>query len=69
MVKDTEGILISCDEAIKQYLKDLDKNHKFIIKDLSENNLFIKSEAIGMIRDEIEKYQDSITFKRLDLNR
>ncbi|OMJ73402.1 hypothetical protein SteCoe_27910 [Stentor coeruleus] len=64
MVKKSEGIFICCDEPIKQYLRYLDQNHKFIIRDLGEGQLFIRQDAIKSVKEWVEEYLDQQTFRK-----
>ncbi|CAG9331773.1 unnamed protein product [Blepharisma stoltei] len=67
MVRTTEGTFISCDEPIKQFLRNLDQTHKFILRDLGEGQLFIKSDKRNFVKEEVEKFLDQHTFKRPEL--
>ncbi|XP_033227008.1 general transcription factor IIH subunit 5 [Belonocnema kinseyi] len=58
MVNITKGILVQCDEAMKQLILDLDEKQtlgqKFIIQDLDERHLFISAEILEALRGKIE---------------
>ncbi|XP_043467812.1 general transcription factor IIH subunit 5 [Leptopilina heterotoma] len=58
MVNVTKGILVECDEAMKQLLLDLDEKNvlgrKFIIQDLDERHLFISADILDLLRKKVE---------------
>ncbi len=52
------GLLVSCDIPVKEFLKWLDENqttNKFIIADLDATHLFVAEPALPFIREELNK--------------
>ena len=65
MVNVRKGVLITCDPAMKQLLLHLDEKmllgSKFILEDLDETHLFISSDALERLKDEIDDIMDKIS--------
>lgn len=68
-----EGVLITCDAAIRQYILHLDEQQQaagagvdsFVItRDLDETHLLVKEEAVDMIQAKVEELQASNSFTR-----
>jgi TFIIH basal transcription factor complex TTD-A subunit len=60
MVTCEPGVLVSCDIPVKQFLLWLDDQQdgvgtRFIITDLDDTHLFVKEDAISLLRDELNK--------------
>lgn len=66
MVNVMKGVLVKCDEAMKQFLLHLDETlklgRKFIIQDLDEHHLFISSDIIEVLQAKIDDLMDQISF-------
>ncbi|CAB0036213.1 unnamed protein product [Trichogramma brassicae] len=66
MVNLLKGILVECDEAMKQFLLHLDENltlgKKFIIQDLDDTHLFISADILDALRARIDELMDKISF-------
>ena len=65
MVNETKGIMVECDQAMKQFLLHLDEKFilgsKFIIQDLDETHLFIAPEVLEMLKNQIDELMDKIS--------
>jgi TFIIH basal transcription factor complex TTD-A subunit len=60
MVTCEPGVLVACDIPVKQFLLWLDDQQdgprsRFIITDLDETHIFVKEDAIALIRAELNK--------------
>ncbi|XP_051164457.1 general transcription factor IIH subunit 5 [Leptopilina boulardi] len=70
MVNVTKGILVECDEAMKQLLLDLDEKNvlgrKFIIQDLDERHLFISADILDALRKKVEDLGGDISVPSSD---
>jgi len=70
MVQVQKGILIECDEQMKQFLLHLDESNalglRFIIQDLDSTHLFISSDIIDTLKNKIDDLMDQISF--VDVN-
>jgi hypothetical protein len=60
MVTCEPGVLVVCDIPIKQFLLYLDEKQdgpgaRFIIANLDDTHLFVKQDAINLIREELDK--------------
>jgi TFIIH basal transcription factor complex TTD-A subunit len=60
MVASEPGVLVSCDIPVKQFLLWLDEQQdgrgtRFIITDLDDSHVFVKADAVTIIRDELNK--------------
>ena len=72
MSKATEGVLITCDAALNQYIQHVDEQQQrdsssdgaFIIARLDDNNLLVKEEAVYLIQSEIEALQNRNHFSK-----
>ncbi|XP_044738120.1 general transcription factor IIH subunit 5 [Chrysoperla carnea] len=66
MVNVMKGVLVQCDQAMKQFLLHLDETLKlgkrFIIQDLDETHLFIAAEVIETLQAKIDDLMDQISF-------
>lgn len=55
------GVLVACDIPIKQFLLWLDEQQdngagtRFIIADLDDTHVFVKHDAVSLIRRELDK--------------
>ncbi|CAG2175131.1 unnamed protein product [Oppiella nova] len=70
MVHVQKGILIECDPQMKQFLLHLDETNalgtRFIIQDLDSTHLFISSDIIDSLKNQIDDLMDQISF--IDIN-
>jgi TFIIH basal transcription factor complex TTD-A subunit len=60
MVASEPGVLVSCDIPVKQFLLWLDEQQdaggtRFIITDLDDTHVFVKSDAVTLIRQELNR--------------
>ncbi|XP_008202277.2 general transcription factor IIH subunit 5 [Nasonia vitripennis] len=66
MVNVQKGILVECDEAMKQFLLHLDETFalgkKFIIQDLDERHLFISQDILDTLQTKVDDLMDRISF-------
>ncbi|KAI1715694.1 transcription factor TFIIH complex subunit tfb5 domain-containing protein [Ditylenchus destructor] len=64
MVNVQKGVLIKCDPAMKQYLKNLDEQRKlgksFIIRELDDVHLFVDEHIVSRLEDKIDEMMDSL---------
>ena len=67
----TEGVLLSCDAAMRQYILHLDETTseeaggRFVINMLDdETHLFVKEVAVEYIQRKVDELQASNTFSR-----
>ena len=66
----TEGVLLTCDAAIRQYILHLDEvsedaGGRFVISTLDDaTHLFVKEAAVDYIRRKVYELQASNTFSR-----
>jgi len=59
-----QGMLVTCDPTIKEYLLYLDKNEmSFIFEDLDETHLFIDPTKKDWIQEKIDKLHEDNAFK------
>ncbi|XP_014213342.1 general transcription factor IIH subunit 5 [Copidosoma floridanum] len=65
MVNVMKGILVECDEAMKQFLLHLDETFalgkKFIIQDLDEKHLFISTDILDTLQAKVDDLMDQIS--------
>ncbi|KDR18232.1 General transcription factor IIH subunit 5 [Zootermopsis nevadensis] len=70
MVNVMKGILIECDQAMKQFLLHLDETvalgRKFIIQDLDERHLFISADILETLQARVDDLMDQISFPLAD---
>ena len=70
MVQVIKGVLIECDQQMKQFLLHLDETQalgsKFILQDCDATHLFISSEIIEQLKEKIDDLMDQISF--VDVN-
>lgn len=68
-----EGVLVTCDPPIRQYILHLDEKQQkagagvdsfVIVADLDEGHLLVKQEAVEMIQQKVEELQASNSFSR-----
>ena len=71
MVIATEGVLVTCDGALRQFILHLDEQRiqsdqpSFVIsRDLDETHLLIKEDAIAFVQEKVEELQASNSFSR-----
>lgn len=61
-----KGILVECDPAMKQFLLHLDDSNalgkKFIMQDLDETHLFISSDILDTLQNQINELMDKLSF-------
>ncbi|KAK2189198.1 hypothetical protein NP493_113g01039 [Ridgeia piscesae] len=66
MVNVMKGILVECDPAMKQFLLHLDDSNalgkKFIMQDLDETHLFISSDILDTLQNQINELMDKLSF-------
>ena len=66
MVQVQKGILIECDPQMKQFLLHLDDTNalgtRFILQDLDATHLFISSDIIDRLKNQIDDLMDKISF-------
>jgi TFIIH basal transcription factor complex TTD-A subunit len=60
MVASEPGVLVSCDIPVKQFLLWLDDQQenngsRFIITDLDDTHVFVKEDAVKLIREELNR--------------
>lgn len=59
MTNSVPGVLVACDIPIKQFLLYLedkqDAGARFIIANLDDTHLFVKQDAVALIRRELDK--------------
>jgi len=65
MVNVKKGVLITCDSALKQFIKYLDEKRelgaRFIIEELDESRLFVDREFVPLIEQKIDAMMDQLT--------
>lgn len=49
-----EGVLVTCDPAVKQILLQLDENDRFIIQDLDDTHLLVSADAVDRLKADLE---------------
>lgn len=58
------GTLITCDEAMVELLKHLDKTRrigvKFIIKQLDSTHIIVERDSVAALRSHIEQHMDNL---------
>ena len=62
-----DGVLITCDAPIKQYILHLNQNlgkDTFVVADLDERNVLVKPERVEEIQRLVEELQASNSFER-----
>jgi hypothetical protein len=66
MVNIIRGVLLTCDEAIKQYIMELERVHKFGIIELDRTTLMLTGDPamIEQIQQKIEELQDMNTYSK-----
>ena len=66
MVNVMKGILVECDPAMKQFLLYLDETNalgkKFVIQDLDDTHIFISSDIIDTLQEQIDDLMDRLSF-------
>lgn len=66
MVNVLKGVLIECDDQMKQFLLFLDETNtlgtKFIQQDLDSTHLFVTSESVPILKAKIDDLMDQINF-------
>ena len=75
MSKAYEGVLLTCDAPIRQYILHLDEQQQsgagagadsfVILSDLDDGHLLVKEEAVEMIQRKVEELQASNSFSRV----
>ncbi|XP_077293154.1 transcription factor B5 [Arctopsyche grandis] len=66
MVNVMKGVLVECDQAMKQFLLHLDETlalgRKFILQELDETHLFISADIIETLQARVDDLMDQISF-------
>ncbi|XP_026468503.1 general transcription factor IIH subunit 5-like [Ctenocephalides felis] len=66
MVNLKKGVLVECDQAMKQFLLHLDETQalgsRFIIEDLDETHVFISADILETLQSKIDDLMDQISF-------
>lgn len=67
MVNAQRGVLIECDPQMKQFLLHLDETRaidgqSFIIQDLDATHLFVSSDMIDRLKNQIDDLMEKINF-------
>ncbi|KAI8925677.1 TFIIH subunit TTDA/Tfb5 [Entophlyctis helioformis] len=52
MVRALKGVLLECDQAVKQIIKDLDVQLNFIIEDLDDTHVDLVQERLDEVLEE-----------------
>lgn len=57
MVSAVQGVLVTCDIPVKEFLVFLDENQptRFIINDLDETHLFVRTSCVSYLEKELDK--------------
>mmetsp|Transcript_2023 Transcript_2023/g.4224 ORF Transcript_2023/g.4224 Transcript_2023/m.4224 type:complete len:92 (+) Transcript_2023:184-459(+) len=70
-----EGVLITCDAPIKQFILYTDEEGRkkgskesFVLHDLDETHLLVRKGSVPAIQAALEELQDSNAFSRVDLS-
>ncbi|RZF44657.1 hypothetical protein LSTR_LSTR000609 [Laodelphax striatellus] len=70
MVNVMKGVLVECDDAMKQFLLHLDETEalgkKFIIQDLDERHLFISADILDVLQAKVDDLMDQISVSLAD---
>lgn len=70
MVNVMKGVLIECDDQMKQFLLHLDETQalgtKFVIQDLDSTHLFVSHDIIDTLKAKVDDLMDQINF--VDIN-
>ena len=69
MVQASTGTLLTLDPPTKQIILRLNSNTSppFVIQDLDETHLFVKSEYVKRVMEEVERCLEEVTFKGVDV--
>lgn len=64
MVVVNKGVLIECDPQMKQFILHLDdkKTEKLVLKDLDATHLFVESEFVNRIKNEIDDLMERVNY-------
>ena len=54
MGKAIRGALITCDQAVKTIILDLNSTENFILEDLDETHLFIEHDKVDWLKEHLE---------------
>lgn len=57
-----EGVLLTCEAAIKQYLLHVDRSGHFVIADLDQTHLLVREDAVPVIQRKLEELYDVNTY-------
>ncbi|UXI17088.1 zinc finger CCCH domain-containing protein 14-like [Sarcoptes scabiei] len=70
MVQVQNGILVTCDPAMKQFLLHLDDTkalgQRFVLQDLDPTHLLISSDILEVLKAKIDDLMDQISFVEVD---
>ena len=58
-----QGMLLTCDPTIREFILNLNKGKDFVLEELDERHLFIDVRGKAIIERELTKYMDTITFE------
>ncbi|CAD6887092.1 unnamed protein product [Tilletia controversa] len=64
-MKAIQGVLLTCDPALKQLILHLDAaatNNRFVLQDLDATHLFINAKFIEYIREHLEEELEKNTY-------
>ncbi|CAK9298400.1 unnamed protein product [Gordionus sp. m RMFG-2023] len=66
MVNVIKGVMIECDSTMKQFLIYLDETSKlgkkFIIQDLDDTHIFVSSDIVESLQEEVDELLDKLSF-------
>jgi len=66
MVNVVKGVLVECDQAMKQFLLHLDETMalgcRFIIQNLDDTHLFISADILTTLQSRIDDLMDQVSF-------
>ncbi|KAK9765746.1 hypothetical protein K7432_005683 [Basidiobolus ranarum] len=63
MVKAIKGMIVECDEAVKQIVLNLNNSYHFMIEDLDDTHVFIDGSWLDRLKYEVDKLLDENTYK------
>ena len=62
MVRAIKGVLIECDESVKQIILFLNSKEKVIIQDLDRTRLLVDASKLDYIKAELDKILEENTY-------
>jgi TFIIH basal transcription factor complex TTD-A subunit len=73
MVNAIKGVLLTCDTAMKAFIKHIDaerqaqaQQNSFILKDMDDTHLLVREDAMGFVNERLRELQMRHSYSRYE---